>query len=250
MMFSSSPKTVSLIQYSTVLASIAGLFVINFTYANLLTLFIFYFLYAGVGVSMMMHRYFTHKSFEFASPLLKYICIWFAVTAGRGSPLGWVYVHRLHHSSSDLLDDPHYSSLNYKTMWFPSYNKFIDKFNFRIIKDLLNKENIFIDRYYLVFVLFWISALAFVSLEFLYFAWILPVVLTHFAFNTFLYVGHTHGYRNFEINDNSKNSWLYALLLWGEGWHNNHHKNPGSYNLQVKWWEIDIVGSVIRFIKK
>lgn len=248
-MFSSSPKSVSYIQYSTIALAIVGAFFVNFSLTNWLLILVGYFLYCGIGVSLTYHRYYTHKSFEFRHPALKWICTWFALMAGRGGILGWVYIHRLHHKDSDTDKDPHYSSLQFKTMWFPSYEKFIDDVNLRIIKDLLNKTNTTIDKFYNLFVLGWAVFLLFVSVDLFYFGWVIPVVLTHFSFNSFLYVGHKFGYRNHETRDNSTNCWPYALLLFGEGWHNNHHKNPRQWNLREKWWEFDINGLVIKMLK-
>lgn len=34
---------------------------------------------------------------------------------------------------------------------------------------------------------------------------------------------HVWGEREFETTDNSRNNPLVALLVFGEGWHNNHH---------------------------
>jgi fatty-acid desaturase len=53
--------------------------------------------------------------------------------------------------------------------------------------------------------------------------------------------GHRFGgYRRFITTDNSRNKWLLAILLLGEGWHNNHHAYPSSARQGFVWWEIDI----------
>jgi fatty-acid desaturase len=31
-----------------------------------------------------------------------------------------------------------------------------------------------------------------------------------------------------------------APLVLGEGWHNNHHRDPSSARHGSKWWEIDV----------
>ena len=35
------------------------------------------------------------------------------------------------------------------------------------------------------------------------------------------------------------NLWL-ALITFGEGWHNNHHRYQSSANQGFFWWEIDV----------
>jgi len=51
---------------------------------------------------------------------------------------------------------------------------------------------------------------------------------------------HLFGYRNYETNESSRNSWLVALLTVGEGWHNNHHHDQASASNQHRWWELDV----------
>jgi stearoyl-CoA desaturase (delta-9 desaturase) len=249
-MFASSSKSVFIIQCTTIMLSLIGIFLFDFNLQNYLILLLGYFLYSGIGVSMMLHRYFSHRVFEFKSNILKWVCTWFALMAGRGSIIGWVYIHRVHHKAADTVNDPHYSSLSLWGMLFPDYSKFDKSVNLRVIKDLLKKEYINIDKYYNLLVLAWAVLLFLISPELCYFGWVLPVALTHIMFNSFLVIGHKFGYRNHDTDDSSTNFWPYAITLWGEGWHNNHHKNPGAWNLKEHQWEIDIVSYVIRLLKK
>lgn len=249
-MFAASPKSIKFIQYLTLFIAVLGVFHFEFNLQNYLILLISYILYSGVGVGMMLHRYFTHKTFEFKSNFVKWFCTWFALMAGRGGIIGWVYIHRLHHKNSDTVDDPHYSSLTVKGMFFPDYSKFSQNVNLRVIRDLLTTENIKIDKYYNLLILGWIVLLLLISPSLFYFGWVLPVALTHFFFNSFLYIGHKFGYRNYHTKDSSTNFWPYAIFLLGEGWHNNHHNDPGKWNLQVKEWEFDLISIFIRLVKK
>jgi stearoyl-CoA desaturase (delta-9 desaturase) len=61
------------------------------------------------------------------------------------------------------------------------------------------------------------------------------------------------GYRNFDTNDNSQNNIPLAYLTWGQGWHNNHHKSPASYDfgkaVSGKWWEFDMCRLFLPFLK-
>jgi stearoyl-CoA desaturase (delta-9 desaturase) len=57
--------------------------------------------------------------------------------------------------------------------------------------------------------------------------------------------GHTPaaGYRNFELKDLSTNVPILGIFAWGQGWHNNHHKDPKSFDfgsgVSGKYWEYD-----------
>src|SRR6266436_5191752 len=51
---------------------------------------------------------------------------------------------------------------------------------------------------------------------------------------------HLFGYRNYETKDNSHNNIIVAIITNGEGWHNNHHAEPGSACNRHHWWELDM----------
>ena len=52
---------------------------------------------------------------------------------------------------------------------------------------------------------------------------------------------HMWGYKNFELKDDlSTNCWWSAILSFGEGWHNNHHKHPKKAKHGLKLYEIDL----------
>lgn len=53
-------------------------------------------------------------------------------------------------------------------------------------------------------------------------------------------LAHQIGWRRYDTEDTSKNSFLLSLITLGEGWHNNHHHYPGSARQGFYWWEIDI----------
>ena len=58
-----------------------------------------------------------------------------------------------------------------------------------------------------------------------------------------------HGYKNHNVEDESRNSWIASLITLGEGWHNNHHANSKAWNNQERWWELDPPAWIIRAIK-
>jgi fatty-acid desaturase len=61
-------------------------------------------------------------------------------------------------------------------------------------------------------------------------------------------VTHIWGYRNYDTPDRSRNNVIVALLVSGEGWHNNHHADPSSARQGHKWWELDLVWLAIRLL--
>jgi stearoyl-CoA desaturase (delta-9 desaturase) len=53
-------------------------------------------------------------------------------------------------------------------------------------------------------------------------------------------LAHCWGTRRFETSDDSRNNPLLALVTFGEGWHNNHHRYPGAARQGFYWWELDL----------
>jgi stearoyl-CoA desaturase (delta-9 desaturase) len=51
--------------------------------------------------------------------------------------------------------------------------------------------------------------------------------------------GHYLGYRNFDQDDDSKNTLVFDFVTAGELFQNNHHRYGARANFAVKWFEID-----------
>nr|WP_254938498.1 fatty acid desaturase [Cyanobium sp. Morenito 9A2] len=50
---------------------------------------------------------------------------------------------------------------------------------------------------------------------------------------------HRWGCIGYPSGDHSRNTWLVALVTFGEGWHNNHHAFSSSVRMGFRWWELD-----------
>ena len=53
-------------------------------------------------------------------------------------------------------------------------------------------------------------------------------------------LAHLLGKRRYATDDDSRNSFILALITLGEGWHNNHHRYMSTARQGFYWWEIDI----------
>uniref|UniRef100_A0A0G4I5Q9 Fatty acid desaturase domain-containing protein n=1 Tax=Chromera velia CCMP2878 TaxID=1169474 RepID=A0A0G4I5Q9_9ALVE len=60
----------------------------------------------GIGMSLLLHRFFSHQSFT-AGRVTTFIFAVIACLAGQRSPLWWVSKHRKHHRYPDTEKDPH-----------------------------------------------------------------------------------------------------------------------------------------------
>ena len=61
---------------------------------------------------------------------------------------------------------------------------------------------------------------------------------------------HMFGRQDYRSRDEARNNWLVALLVFGEGWHNNHHAFPASARHGLQRRQIDVSWSVIRGLEK
>jgi stearoyl-CoA desaturase (delta-9 desaturase) len=252
MQLGSSSRNVNLLTLGITLGVIIGLFNLSmFTVTNLLLTLISFYILNILGNWMTLHRYFSHRSFEFKNDFLKYIFMALAILSGRGSPLGWAYLHRKHHAHSDSEQDPHSPKfLGYKIFGFGHYKKQEEQMQIFIVKDLMTKEHLFVHKWYMAIVLSFVVVLGCVDIQLLYFSWVLPAFLVHLSQNNFNYFGHTHGYRNFVTKDDSRNNkWLFPFIL-GEAWHNNHHANPKVCSTKLKPTEYDPLMTIISMVKK
>lgn len=241
-----SGKTITYIQFIALILTVIGSFLVPWSISWILVALFFFYLYSAIGVSMMLHRYFSHKSFEFRNPVLKWIFIAISIISSRGSPIAWVHIHREHHAYPDTDKDPHkpdkFSLFSFKTTYIKDLKLFL-------IKDILTKKQKFIHEHYLLFIALWCSILFLINPFLFYFAWVLPVCLNQIAQDLWNYFSHVNvGYRNFDTKDNSRN----VIFLWpfilGEAWHNNHHNLP-STTTRVKKWEYDPVNYLIQLIR-
>jgi fatty-acid desaturase len=205
---------------------------------------------AGLGVAVGFHRIFSHNTHPNLPKWKENLILFFGTLSGEGSSISWVAIHRgYHHKYSDTPKDLH----------SPIHGKFYSVFtwttkiteanpiNMRYAVNLLRKENHmwFHNNQYkilwgtpiLVSLFDWKLSLALLCL---------PTALTLLQDNLTNLFGHWKaiiGYRNFETNDMSQNNLILGYLGWGQGWHNNHHASPASYDFGTgvsgKWWEFD-----------
>ncbi|MCK6445021.1 MAG: acyl-CoA desaturase [Planctomycetes bacterium] len=207
------------------------------------------------AITAFYHRYFAHRTFE-TSRVAQFCFAALGASSAQRGPLWWAAHHRVHHRRSDLEGDPHSPKLY--GFWWSHCLWFLARANFRTrreeIKDLVRyPELVWLDRFDAVMplVLFgslfgagellaaYVPGLGTDGLQMLVWGIVSTVVLYHGTF-TINSLAHVFGRRRFETTDTSRNSFLLALITLGEGWHNNHHRYPGTVRQGMRWWEIDV----------
>lgn len=169
--------------------------------------------------------------------------------AFTGSSIGWVGVHRDHHRFSDHPGDPH-SPVQY------GWKMLIAKYGFEgnkwAVRGLITDTfHLFVHKYYFGILAAWAIAITLLGGTWaLAHLVLIPGCISIWVSTISNYMNHKWGYTNYPTRDQSKNNWFNAIFTFGEGWHNNHHARPGSYDFGLKWWEFDIGARIIDLIKR
>jgi stearoyl-CoA desaturase (delta-9 desaturase) len=195
------------------------------------------------------HRYFSHRSYK-TSRVFQFLLALLGVTATQKGPLWWASHHRRHHKYSDQPEDIH-SPRQRGFIW--SHFLWIlvkrhDKAELSNVKDLSRYPELrFLDRWESKIVLAMVLTtwLVFGVHALVYAYCVSQVILWHctFAINS---LTHMWGRRKYETSDDSKNSFLFGFICFGEGWHNNHHHYQRSVNQGWHWWQVDISYYILR----
>jgi stearoyl-CoA desaturase (delta-9 desaturase) len=198
-----------------------------------------YFLISCLGITVTFHRLLTHKSYTLWKPL-EYLFSYFANIGCTGSSVGWVFVHKSHHRYSDKPGDPHSPLILGPLGAF--IGDYSGNFNKWLVRDIINDPvHRFLHEYYIGVVLLTLGILTAISPTIAIYLFIIPVFMNALASRFSNWVTHyaPFGKKANKTNDQSHNVWWWALLVWGEGWHNNHHASPGDYRYGRKWWQLD-----------
>jgi sn-2 palmitoyl-lipid 9-desaturase len=212
-------------------------------------------LFGGIGICLGYHRLLTHRSFQVPKPLERAIAL-IGCFALQGGPIFWVAGHRRHHlKTEDLVEDPYSAgrgfwwshigwllNLEENTWVYEKYRKFAPDLDRDPFYRWLDR-NFMLLQLPLAGVLYLCGGWSFV----IYGLFVRNVVEWHgtWFINS---ACHLVGYRNYDVEDNSRNLWWSALLTYGEGWHNNHHAFPNSAKTGIKWWEFDITWRTIQLL--
>lgn len=230
-----------------------------------LTVFVFSFLYHGLGITLGYHRLLSHRSYR-VPRWLEYLVVSGGYLSFEGSPIFWVTTHRLHHKYSDKPGDPHspidgwwHSFLGWMLSPLVVYDA---KESMRLCPDLY-KDPVY--RFLHCNHTRWHALLCLVLC--VLFRVVILLTLGPLALaanllgaampflgalmvNSF---GHMSslGYQNFKTGENSRNIWWVAMLSLGEGWHNNHHAIPSSarhgmfvHEPDLSWWMLRLMEAV------
>jgi stearoyl-CoA desaturase (delta-9 desaturase) len=215
----------------------------------------FYFLRMAT-VTGVYHRYFSHKTYSTSRPMQFVLALCGGTTVQRG-PLWWAYHHRHHHQHSDGPEDahsPHVHGFLWSHIgWITSRRNFPTDYS--KVRDLDRyPELVFLNRFDAVvpilfaFAVYGLGAFLAVHAPALHTNGSQMLVWGFFISTTALFHGtscinsmaHLMGRRRYKTEDDSRNSFILAIITLGEGWHNNHHRYQSATRNGFFWWELDI----------
>ncbi|MFT5779178.1 MAG: stearoyl-CoA desaturase (delta-9 desaturase) [Crocinitomicaceae bacterium] len=213
--------------------------------------------------TFFLHRYAAHKMFEMSKFWEKVFFVFTFITQGSSYLSAYAYgvMHRMHHVYVDTEKDPHspkYDKTLFSMMWRTkaTYTAIFDK---KVeMEDQFTKgvpqwhafERIAHNWFLRVL---WVAAYTTFYIYFAHAWWVFLLLPIHFVMGplhgaVINWFAHKYGYRNFSVKDTSVNLLPFDFLMFGEGYHNNHHKNGTSVNFGVKWYELDLAYPIIRVL--
>lgn len=222
-----------------------------------------------LGVEMGNHRYFSHRSFT-TGRVFQFVLAWWATLAFQRSVLWWACMHRQHHRFSDQPGDPHspyaaagggflYAHLNWGVA---ERNASADP---HYIRDLLAYPELrWLERFgyvpnlvyaggaYLLGHMGWVGMSGAQAVVWLY---VVPLFICQHVISSQATLAHgaprlPGSYRSFSTGDRSLNHVLLGLISCGGGYHNNHHRFPGSARVGMRWYEVDLAYLAIKALQR
>jgi stearoyl-CoA desaturase (delta-9 desaturase) len=201
------------------------------------------------GVTGVYHRYFAHRTYK-TSRVFQFLLALLAQSSAQKGALWWAAHHRTHHKYSDQAGDPHDSRRGF---WYSHVGWILDRTDYTDyskVRDLTKFPELVLLNAFpnlptlaLAVTVWW-----FLGWSGLFIGFGLSTVLLWHGTFTINSLAHMIGKPRYDSGDDSKNSFILALITLGEGWHNNHHYFMGSTRQGFFWWELDISYYVIKVL--
>ena len=208
-------------------------------------------------VTLYLHRSQAHRGVTFHPVVSHFMRAWLWLTTGMVTRQ-WVAVHRKHHRFSDEPGDPHTPHV---------YGIGQVLFKGALLYHAASKDKAMVDTYGAGTPDDWIERNLYSShsrlgigillvLNLICFGWVGAIIWTvqmlwvpFWAAGVINGIAHWWGYRNGETRDQSRNISPIGILIGGEELHSNHHLDPASPKLSLRWFEFDIGWFYIRVLQ-
>ena len=231
----------------------------------ILVFFILHWYLSLFSQTFFLHRYAAHGSFTMSRFWERFFFIVTYITQGSSylSPRAYGIMHRMHHAYTDTELDPHSPSYdkNFFAMMLRTKNVYSDIFSGATPVEEKFKKNIPEWKWFDAFANHWVSRILWTALYVWFYivfapsAWwflLLPIHISMGPMHGVIinWFAHKYGHVNFETDNTSKNLFRLDWLMFGEGYHNNHHKFPSRSNFASGKGEFDLCYPIINLLNK
>jgi stearoyl-CoA desaturase (delta-9 desaturase) len=237
-----------------------------------LALFAGFYVLCAFGTTIGFHRYFTHRGFDTGTALKATLAILGCMTM-QGPLTQWVTDHRKHHAMSDKPGDPHSPHVGHGDGALGALRGFVHAHVGWLFsnlgmeqgrdygKDIYDDRLLrLIDRAYLLWVVltlglpfaigYLIGGTVQAGLAGLVWGGLIRIFAYQHATFSVNSICHMFGRQDYRSRDEARNNRLVALLVFGEGWHNNHHAFPASARHGLDRGQIDVSWWIIRGLER
>ena len=235
-----------------------------------LGIFLGFYAFTGLGITVGYHRLFTHRSFVARKPVRIALAVAGSM-AVEGSVISWTATHRRHHAYADDFGDPHSPHLalapgakgvllglwhaHMGWLFSPSRSDPEEWAPDLVAEPAMAKIDRMFPRLTLAtFVLPAVLGLAITGswmgmLTAYLWGTLVRIFLLHHVTWSINSICHFYGKEAYRAHDESKNVWPMSVISFGESWHNNHHAFPWSARLGLRAWQIDPGWYLIRALR-
>lgn len=202
-----------------------------------------------VSVTVYLHRHMAHRSLELHPAVSHFFRFWLWLTTGMVTR-EWIAVHRKHHATVESADDPHSPQVHgiAKVLWLGAFlyhrashdRQTLRQYGHGAPNDWVERR-IYTPGTYLGPALMLVVNVGLFGMTAGVFVWLTQMLWIPFwAAGVINGLGHFFGYRNYELEDASRNIVPWGLVIGGEELHNNHHAFAGSAKFSSRRWELDL----------
>ncbi len=203
--------------------------------------------FSGISITGGYHRLFSHNSYTAAWPLRAFYLA-FGAASVQNSALEWAADHRLHHAHTDDDLDPYNIQRGF---WWAHIGWVVAKSDRKGVRSLvrdLEKDPLvrFQDRHYVALALLFGAGIpAAIGTAWgdpigamLVAGFLRLVIQWHatFSVNSF---AHLIGRQPYSKRGSARDSLWVALMTFGEGYHNFHHRFQIDYRNGIRWYHFD-----------
>jgi len=211
-----------------------------------IALFLFFTTATALSITVGYHRLYAHGTYQ-AHPAVRALLLFFGAASFEQSAFKWASQHRDHHAFTDTERDPY----NIKKGFFYAHMGWLifwdQGINYENAKDL-QKDKLVMHQhnYYILWAVgagillpLLIGALAGHLLGAFIFGVCLRITVVYHSTFFINSVCHMFGNSSYDAKITARDHWFVALLTFGEGYHNFHHRFPSDYRNGVRWYHWD-----------